>query len=280
VTAASAILARLAAIGARVERRGDRVVICAGRRPVPTALIEEARAAKAELSKMLITPSAEEVEHLRTATGSKAAEMLASVEDAQMSTFDEHLRPKEPTAVEDAQIPCEDEHLRREREFPRLSEGARTEDAHLAGSIGNEHLQGEAPPWSEAEEERAAIVEHDGGVPQAWAEGFARLDPTRPPGDVPPRRWLQFVDDVGRFLDSPFRAVAASLGWGPYDLFGCDRDRPFARIDCAGLLWLLNGDRLVELREDAATIESGAGVRHTWRRKPNAAWRVLVWEIV
>ena len=35
--------------------------------------------------------------------------------------------------------------------------------------------------WGEAEEERAAIVEHDGNIPRAWAEGFARLDPDRPP---------------------------------------------------------------------------------------------------
>ena len=30
-------------------------------------------------------------------------------------------------------------------------------------------------PWGAAEEERAAIVEHDRGIPRAWAEGFARL---------------------------------------------------------------------------------------------------------
>jgi hypothetical protein len=28
--------------------------------------------------------------------------------------------------------------------------------------------------WSDSAEERAAIVEHDGGIPRAWAEGFAR----------------------------------------------------------------------------------------------------------
>jgi len=33
-------------------------------------------------------------------------------------------------------------------------------------------------------------------------------------------RWKRFVDDVGLFLDSPFCAVAAALGWGPLDLFG------------------------------------------------------------
>ena len=92
--------------------------------------------------------------------------------------------------------------------------------------------------WGEAEEERAAIVEYDGNIPHAWAEGYARLHPDRPPGDMPPRRWLTFIDDVGRFLDDGCAAEAAALGWEPLDLFGCNRDRLFARIDCAGLLWL------------------------------------------
>lgn len=70
--------------------------------------------------------------------------------------------------------------------------------------------------------ERAAIIEQDGHILREWAEGFARLDPDQPPGDVPPRRWQQFVDDVGRFLDSGFADRAAALGWGPFDLFGCD----------------------------------------------------------
>jgi len=132
--------------------------------------------------------------------------------------------------------------------------------------------------WGETEAERAAIVEHDGGIPREWAEGFARLDPDRPPGDVPLRRWQRFVDDVGHFLDGPFCAVAAALGWGPADLFGCHRDKPFARIDQAGLLWLLNGDRLVALSENTATIETRAGARQTSRRKPGEPGRVLAWE--
>jgi hypothetical protein len=279
VTAASAILARLTAIGARVERRGDRVVVCAGRRPVPTALIEEARAAKAELSKMLSVPSAEEDEHLRIATGSEAAEMLASIEDAQMSTFDEHLRTKVLVSIEDAQIAHGDEHLRRERGFPPPSVGCGVEDAHLAGPIGDEHLRGEAPPWSEPGEEPAAIAVHDGDIPRAWAEALARLEPTRPPKNVPPRRWERFVHDVRLFLNGPFRAVAMSLGWGPYDLFGCDRNRPYARIDRAGLLWLLDGHQLLVLSENTATIETRTGGRQTFRRKPPEPGRVLAWEL-
>jgi hypothetical protein len=134
--------------------------------------------------------------------------------------------------------------------------------------------------WGQDEEERAAIVERDGLIPREWAEGFARLDPEQPPGDVPLRRWQRFVDDVGLFLDDPFCAVAAALGWGPYDLFGCDRDRPFARIDQAGLLWLLNGNRLVMLAENTATIETPTGARETWRVKPSEPGRVLAWELV
>jgi hypothetical protein len=98
--------------------------------------------------------------------------------------------------------------------------------------------------WGEAEEERAAIAEYDGAAPRIWAEALARLDPNKPPGDVPPRRWLRFIDDCGRFLDGGWAARAAALGWGPLDLFGCDRERPFARVDHLGLLWLLNGGTL------------------------------------
>jgi hypothetical protein len=134
--------------------------------------------------------------------------------------------------------------------------------------------------WGKAEEERAAIVEYDGAIPRAWAEGFARLDRANPPCDVPPKRWRQFVDDVGLFLDNPFCAVAASLGWGPYELFGCDRDRPFARIGSAGLLWLLNGNKLIALSESIATIETRDGARLRWRRMPTDPGRVLAWELM
>jgi hypothetical protein len=134
--------------------------------------------------------------------------------------------------------------------------------------------------WGEAGEERAAIVQHDGGIPREWAEGFGRLDPDRPPKGVSPKRWLQFINDIGQFLDSPFCAVAAALGWTAFDLFGADRDRPFARIDHAGLLWLLNGNRLAMLAENTATIETRTRARQTYRLKPSAPGRVLAWELV
>jgi len=154
------------------------------------------------------------------------------------------------------------------------------ERAAIVGHVSafDERLSASLASWSEAEEERAAIVEHGVKMQRAWADGFARLHPNRPPTGVPLRRWLTFIDDIGRFLDSPFCAVAAALGWRPCDLFGCDRDRPFARIDCAGRLWLLNGDRLIVPSENTATIETRTGARQTYRRRAAETGRVA-WEL-
>jgi hypothetical protein len=65
---------------------------------------------------------------------------------------------------------------------------------------------------ADAEAERAAIIEYDGGAPRAWAEALARLDPANPPGDVPPVRWTQLIDDCGRFLDHGWAQRCAALG--------------------------------------------------------------------
>jgi hypothetical protein len=128
--------------------------------------------------------------------------------------------------------------------------------------------------------ERSAIVENAAGIPPGWAEGYAQLDPDRPPADVPLRRWVQFIDDIGRFFDRGLAEKAATLGWTALDLFGCDRDKPFARIDRQGLCWLIAGSRLVDLSETAAIIERWTGARQTWRRKPNEPGRVLAWELL
>jgi hypothetical protein len=120
----------------------------------------------------------------------------------------------------------------------------------------------------------------DGGLMEGWAEAFARLDPGRPPADVPLRKWRQFIDDIARFFDSGFAGRASALGWTALDLFGCDRDKPFARIDRQGLCWLIAGSRLVHISENAAIIETWTGAQQTWRRKPHEPDRVLAWELM
>jgi hypothetical protein len=140
--------------------------------------------------------------------------------------------------------------------------------------------QGSAADWGEAEEERAAIVEFDGHAPRAWAEALTRLDPTNPPVGVPMARWQQFIDDCGRFLDSGWANRAEALGWGPLHLFGCDRERPLARYDHMGLLWIIQGRRLVALTADTATIDTLTGSLQNYRRVPiNLNLAVLAWEL-
>jgi hypothetical protein len=90
---------------------------------------------------------------------------------------------------------------------------------------------------------------------------------------------MTFIDDFRSFLGGPFCTVAAALGWGAYDLVGCDRERPFARVDHAGLLWLLNGDRLIALTTGTAVIERHTGTRQTWHRKAADASQMPVWEL-
>ena len=65
------------------------------------------------------------------------------------------------------------------------------------------------------------------------------------------KRWLQFIDDCGRFIDDGWAPCAEALGWTPLDLFGCDRAKPFSRINRAGLLWLLPPTLRLSLRAAA-----------------------------
>jgi hypothetical protein len=133
--------------------------------------------------------------------------------------------------------------------------------------------------WDEAEQERAAILEYDGGAPRIWAEALARLDPARPPADVSLNRWLQFINDCGRFIDDGWAARAEALGWGPRDLFGCNREKPFARISQAGLLWLLEGRKLVALTADTAAIATHSGGKLNFYRRQLETGGVPAWEL-
>src|SRR6516165_10712162 len=129
-------------------------------------------------------------------------------------------------------------------------------------------------------EERAAIIEYDGGGPQTWAEALAQLDPANPPVDVPLARWERFIEDCESFRRLGWANLAEACGWGPLELFGCDRERPLARYDHMGLLWFIQGRRLVALRADSATIDTLTGSLQTYPRMPLGSNRiVLAWEL-
>jgi len=99
---------------------------------------------------------------------------------------------------------------------------------------------------------------------------FDYLDPGRPPSDIPASRWARYIEDARAFLSSDWFEQARSLGWTIEDLFGADDAKPYARLDRAGLVLLLNGDQMVKLTSDAAAIATSMGARLVYRRrKPN-----------
>jgi hypothetical protein len=161
-----------------------------------------------------------------------------------------------------------------------LIELVRAAKPDLLNLLQNEANVDERAYWGELEEERAAIIEHDGGAPRIWAEALARLDPAKPPVAVPLARWQQFIDDCGRFLDLGWANRAEAFDWGPLHLFGCDRERPLARYDHMGLLWLIQGRKLVALTTETATIDTLTGSLQTHRRVPIGSDRiVLAWKL-
>ena len=118
-------------------------------------------------------------------------------------------------------------------------------------------------------------------IPRQWVDAVVHLDYNRPPAGVPLIRWRQLINDCHKFLaaEENWAERAAVLGWDAFALFGCHRSRPLEHLGSAGLLWAVNGGKLVELHRDWAVIERAEDrsrrVHH--RRPPNAANVTLPW---
>jgi hypothetical protein len=96
----------------------------------------------------------------------------------------------------------------------------------------------------------------------------------RCPALVPLKRWRLAVEDGRAFLHR-WGSQAESLKWDSRDLFGLHtppaKPHPsynrLSRYDCTGLIWLLEGRRVLALTADTAAIENPAtGSITTYRR--------------
>jgi hypothetical protein len=144
--------------------------------------------------------------------------------------------------------------------------------------VANSSRASLGPCYRDSDEYRDGVDQQHAGTIREWAENCARLVADRPPRDVPLRRWHQLINDIGKFVDSGWAEKAAALGWTLVELVGVDYERPFGRLDKAGLLWLLNGKQLVAMCENTATIETTTGVRQTYHRRSDQPGRALAWE--
>jgi hypothetical protein len=94
----------------------------------------------------------------------------------------------------------------------------------------------------------------------------------RCPDFVPNDRWKRAIEDAQCFL-AIWDTQADALGWTARDLFGLaeipEGPRPIyqrlSRYDQTGLVWLLQGRRVVELTKDKAVIETATGTVSFYR---------------
>jgi len=93
-------------------------------------------------------------------------------------------------------------------------------------------------------DERQAMAEIEGGIPALYSAGFARMQLTPPSGLSVPR-WLQAVDDAGRFLDA-FGHQAQAMGWRAEDLFRC-----------GGVIQTLQGAHVTNITPTSAVLSDG-----------------------
>ena len=114
------------------------------------------------------------------------------------------------------------------------------------------------------------------GTPLAYAKAFAELR-RGCPDKVDTARWQQCIRDAHVFLHD-WADQAFAFGWQTDDLFGLDPVAPLARYDVMGLAWYLQGNPVVALTTDAATIRMPMptravlkfyrrGVDHEWASK-------------
>ena len=126
--------------------------------------------------------------------------------------------------------------------------------------------------------ERAAICEFDGQIPREWAEGFAQLQSMTPPASIPEGRWLQVLNDTGLFLDS-WGAKLAIFGWRTVpEVFGVHPERSEARLDSRGLVWALQGRKVLSVTAEQVAIETENGSRQSIYRRVGTE-TVPVWEL-
>ena len=72
---------------------------------------------------------------------------------------------------------------------------------------------------------------------------------------------------------------AHELGWTVLDLFGAHKIAPEARWDCAGLVVLIGGGRVVAMTDASATIQRPSGSPLSYSRTPALPDAMPLWHL-
>ncbi len=168
----------------------------------------------------------------------------------------------------------------------------------LPGSGALSEIQGQAHvvPDSDAFEERAAIIEFDGGQPRREAETLAAQEQGFNDADSfhreLVRRWAAEIERLANlpavspdgaealkraqaFISEGWALQAARLGWGEVELFGVCPRAPWQRLNRTGAAF--GGAVQVVTQEAVAYV---GGLRRYRAQVNNDGGAVLIWELV
>jgi len=173
----------------------------------------------------------------------------------------------------------------RENDLGRYLDIAKAMKGHLVPDLGYEineinEISPLADTWGAAAPAKIVLLHCPPGVPEAWAQGVADLFTMAPPTPYTVERWMGLREDSYRFV-SGWAAQARRLGWADFEVFGVHHTHPWARLDCMGLVPLLQGREVVALSEGQATIKTVEDRVLTYRRKngPRPDGVCLLWEL-
>ncbi len=85
-------------------------------------------------------------------------------------------------------------------------------------------------------------------------------------GDVPLDLMPMLIADARR-VHRRYEAELLAKGWSIPAIYGCDVDRPWARIDRAGVVFFLRDRKIVVIDPDRVVIEDIDGSRLTHRKR-------------
>jgi hypothetical protein len=112
-----------------------------------------------------------------------------------------------------------------------------------------------------------------------WAEGYLAIRAMDAPAGFSLREWQRMQNAVGTFLNR-WGKIASAFGYTDLDLFACDPRKPAERIDCKGLLLLLDRMEIVAIDADGAVLRTRTGAAQRWRRRPLPAHAVPIWQLM
>ncbi len=126
---------------------------------------------------------------------------------------------------------------------------------------------------------RAVLLAVPDGVPENWVQGVGDLMVTPAHPDWKKGDWRTLQEGALRFIWE-WAGQAHRLGWEAPDLFGAHPTKPRARLDCAGLVLLLQGRPIVALTKDSAAIKAASSGTLTFRRHtPPPVEQHLIWAL-